>query len=466
MTTSNLGWTRLRSYSNSTKIPLKNSSRTEKYLTSLVMQADKKTIKAWCMYDWANSVYNLVINTAIFPIYYAAVTTTETNGDKVIFLGFELVNSVLYSYALAFAYLLSAALLPLLSGIADYTGKKKIFLKVFTYLGALSCMGMFFFTSHTLEWGILCVVFACLGYSSSLVFYDAFLPEIASEEETDRISGLGYAYGYGGSALMMIVSLVIIQMHDLFGLANSGIATRIVFLLVGIWWIGWAQIPFKKLPETVIKRKTKGKILLNGYKEIKSVFNSLKGLKDMKLYLISFFFFNMGVKTIMLLATLFGSKELGMKSGQLIPVLLIIQFVGMAGSILFAKVSEMKGNKFSLNVMIIAWIAVCVFAYTVEYVNQFYAMAVVVGLIMGGIQALSRATFSKLIPKDTKDHTSYFSFFDVTFHLSIVIGTFSYGLIEQLTGSMRNSTLALASFFILGLLFLSKVNLKHAKKLS
>lgn len=430
------------------------------------MKQPKNLVKAWCMYDWANSVYNLVINTAIFPIYYTAVTSASGTGDKVLFFGVEMVNSVLYSYALSFSYLISAVILPLLSGIADYTGRKKMFLKIFTYLGAFSCMGMFFFTGETLEWGIICVVLASVGYSSGLVFYDAFLPEIASDEETDRVSGLGYAYGYFGSALMMIASLILIQMHEVFGFANSGWATRTVFLLVGVWWIGWAQIPFRKLPDNVFDRKPTGRILLNGYLEIRKVFLVLKKLKNMKMYLISFFFFNMGVQTVMLLATLFGSKELHMESGQLITVLLIIQFVGVAGSLLFARLSERKGNKFSLTTMILVWIGVCFGAYFIDQHYQFYIIAVLVGLIMGGIQALSRATFSKLIPRDSEDHASFFSFFDVTYHMSVVLGTFSYGFIEQVTGSMRNSTLALAIFFILGLLFLTRVSMQHGKVIS
>lgn len=431
-----------------------------------MMKQPKKLIKAWCMYDWANSVYNLVINTAIFPIYYTAVTSGTGNGDKVQFFGMEVVNSVLYSYALSFSYLISAIILPLLSGIADYTGRKKMFLKLFTYLGATACMGMFFFTGDSLEWGIFCVVIACVGYSSGLVFYDAFLPEIATEAETDRVSGLGYAYGYFGSALMMILSLVLIENFELFGFPQKGWATRTVFLLVGIWWIGWAQIPFRKLPDNVFDRKPTGKILLNGYLEIKKVFLALRGLKNMKMYLISFFFFNMGVQTVMLLATLFGSKELKMESGQLITVLLIIQFVGVVGSLLFARISESMGNRFSLTIMILVWIGVCFSAYFIDQHYQFYIIAVLVGLIMGGIQALSRATFSKLIPRDSEDHASFFSFFDVTFHISVVLGTFSYGFIEQVTGSMRNSTLALAIFFIIGLLFLTRVRIHHGKAVS
>lgn len=418
------------------------------------IQPDKKVIKSWCMYDWANSAYNLVINTSIFPIYYTAVTANEAADHLVNFFGFQVINSVLYSYALSFSYLLSALILPLLSGMADYTGKKKTYLKIFTTIGSLACMGMFFFTSNTLEWGIICVVLASLGYSSSLVFYDAYLPEIAPASMTDRISARGYSYGYAGSALLLIASLVLITFYDTLGFSNQGDATRTVFLLVGLWWIGFAQLPFRHLPSNVFNRKPTGRVVLNGYRELRKVFYSLKQQPNTRNYLIAFLFFNMGVQTIMLLATLFGTKELNLGSGELIPVILIIQFVAIGGAMLFARLSEKRGNIFSLGTMIFIWIGICMFAYTITTVHEFYVVAILVGLVMGGIQALSRATFSKLIPRDTIDHASYFSFYDVTYHISVVLGTFSYGFIEQLTGSMRNSTLALASFFLIGFLLL------------
>ncbi len=425
---------------------------------------NKKVVNAWCMYDWANSVYNLVINTSIFPIYYTAITENIANNNQVDFFGFQVTNSVLYSYALSFSYLISALILPILSGMADYTGQKKFYLKLFTTMGALACMAMFFFQGDTpetvnVEFGIICVVLASLGYSSSLVFYDAYLPEIAPENLTDRVSARGYSFGYLGSALMLIISLVLIMKYEAFGFSGSGMATRVVFLLVGIWWIGFALIPFNKLPTNVFNRKPTGKILLNGYREIRGVFKQLKGLSNLKWYLLSFLFFNMGTQTVMLLATLFGKKELDLGADQLIPVILVIQFVGIAGSTLFARLSERKGNIYSLSAMILIWIAITIYAYFITSVYEFYVIAALVGLVMGGIQALSRATFSKLIPTDTQDHASFFSFFDVTYHVSVVLGTFSYGLIEHITGSMRNSTLALASFFVFGLIFLMKVKM-------
>lgn len=417
---------------------------------------NKKMINAWCMYDWANSVYNLVINTSIFPIYYSLVTSEYVN-----FLGFEILSSVLYTYALSFSYLLSASILPILSGIADYTGKKKLFLKLFTFIGAISSMSMFFFTESNLYWGIGCVIFASLGYSSSLVFYDAYLPEIATEDKTDRISAKGYSFGYGGSVILLIICAAAIMFipESPEDKETITLIMRWVFVGVGVWWIGFAQIPFRRLPSNVYGKKPTGEILLNGYRELKSVIGKLKDLPNIKRYIISFFFFNMGVQTVMLIATLFGTDVLGLGSAQLIPVIIIIQLIGILGSFLFARISEIKGNIFSLVVMIIIWIAISLYAYVITTEVQFYIIAVVVGLVMGGIQALSRATYSKLIPQDTEDHTSFFSFFDVTYHISVVLGTFSFGLINQLTGSMRNSTLALTLFFIVGLLVLLTVKM-------
>ncbi|MEP1097414.1 MAG: MFS transporter [Cyclobacteriaceae bacterium] len=426
------------------------------------MLNDKKTINAWCMYDWANSVYSLTITSAIFPIYYQAVAVNANGGDRVSFFGVEVVNSVLYSYALSASFLLVAIVLPILSGIADYAGKKKFFLKVFMTIGSLSCMGLFFFTGKNIEWGIFCSVFASVGYSGSLVFYDAFLNEIVTEDKRDIVSAKGYSYGYMGGVILLVINLVVIEMYDVFGLANQGIASRIAFLTVGIWWIGFSLYAISKLPENVHNRKPEGHFLTNGYKELRNVWMQLKEIGNMRKYLWAFFFYNMGVQTIMYLAALFGSKELHMESSKLIMTILIIQFVGIAGSYLFAFLSKKRGNVNSLMTMIVIWIFCCLYAYVVKREVEFIALASVVGLVMGGIQALSRATFSKIMPQDTKDTASFFSFYDVTYNLSIVFGTFAYGFIEQLTGSMRNSALALASFFVIGILFLSQVKLKDA----
>lgn len=416
------------------------------------------------MYDWANSVYSLVITSAIFPVYYQAVAVAESGGDTVLFFGYPIVNSVLYSWSLSASFLIIALILPLLSGMADYTGRKKFFMKIFVYTGGLGCMGLFFFTGiETIELAIIMSMLASIGYAGSIVFYDAYLPEIVTPDRYDRISAKGYSWGYYGSIILLVFNLVQIQFYESFGFSSEGQAVRFSFLLVGIWWIGFAQIPFAVLPENPFGRRPKLSALTGGYKEIVKVWNELKIQKNIRLYLAAYFFFNMGVQTVMYLAATFGSKELALPSDKLIMTVLLIQIVAAVGAHGFARLSEWRGNKFSLMVMITIWIGVCLAAFFVYNEYQFYAVAFTVGLVMGGIQSLSRATYSKIIPADTIDHASYFSFYDVTFNLSIVFGTFSYGLIEQLTGSMRNSTLALMSFFIVGMILLSRVKIQSIR---
>lgn len=425
---------------------------------------NSKTIRAWCMYDWANSVYSLVITSAIFPIYYKSVAVTD-RGDFVQFFGVTIENSVLYTYSLSFSFFIVALILPLLSGVADYAGKKKTFMKMFVAIGSLSCIGLFFFKDvGDLEWGILCSVMASIGYSGSLVFYDAFLPEIVTIDRYDATSARGYSMGYYGSVILMVICLFIITYSSAFGFSNEASAVRFTFLLVGFWWMGFSLITFRYVPENPYGRKATGNIWTKGYEELLKVWRSLKASPDLKRYLAAFFFFNMGVQTVMYLATLFGTDVLHLDSSKLIMTILLIQLVASVGAWLSAKFSAVYGNKLALMSMICIWIIICVAAYFINSEYQFYAVAFVVGMIMGGVQSLARATYTKLIPENTIDHASYFSFFDVTFNISIVVGTFSFGLINQITGSMRNSALALAIFFMLGLVMLSIVKSKKLVK--
>ena len=427
---------------------------------------DPRIIRAWTFYDWANSVYSLVIVSSIFPVYYQEVTTAADGSQQVDFLGFSLSNSVLLSYAISFSYVVVTPLLPVLSGIADYTGNKKAFMRFFAYLGGTACAGLYFFEASTLVWGIACVVMASIGYSGSVVFYDAYLPEIASKDRADAVSARGYIMGYLGSVILMVVSLVLITFPEAFGFSGAGAAVRTVFLLVGVWWIGFAQIPLRILPVGDRSNRVQGHILLSGYRELMKVWRRIRTMPDLQWYLLAYFFFNMGVQTVMYLAATFGSKELALPGPKLIATVLLIQLVGAAGARVFSGVSGRIGNKATLSYMISFWILICLTAYFVVHEYQFYALAVAVGMVMGGIQSLSRATYAKLIPSDTEDYASFFSFFDVVFNLSIVLGTFSYGLVEQVTGSMRNSTLVLMVFFVAGLLVLRRVNLPRPADLA
>ena len=424
---------------------------------------DKRTTNGWCMYDWANSVYSLTITTAVFPIYYEAVTTTDDGSKLVDFFGWSLPNTVLYSYALSASFLITALLIPLLSGVADYSGRKKSFLRIFAYFGALACAGMFLFTGENVEFGILMAVLASIGYSGSLVFYDAFLPEIATEDQFDRLSAKGYSLGYIGSVILLILNLAMIQMPDLFGIPDGTLPSRISFLTVAIWWIAFASYSLNRLPSNPYNKKAKGGWLLNGYKELKQVYGQIQKLPQMQKFVFGFFFYNAGVQAVMYLASLFGAKELEMETAELILTVLIIQLVAIGGAYGFAHLSKVKGNIYSIVTMILIWIVVCLLAFFVSNSIQFYGLAFMVGLIMGGIQALSRATFSKLIPADTTNHASYFSFYDVTFNVSIVFGTLAYGLIEHLTGSMRYSALGLSVFFIIGFLLVRQTKMSSSR---
>lgn len=423
------------------------------------INTSKKIQNAWAMYDWANSVYSLVITSTIFPVYFNSVTKGLNPVDKVDFFGFQIINTVLYSYSISFSFLIIAITSPILSGIADASGKKLQFMKFFAYLGSFSCIALFFFDGNNLEWGICFSVLASVGYAGSIVFYNAYLPEITSPDKYDILSAKGFALGYIGSVILLVVNLLMIQFPSWFMLSDGGMAARLSFLITGVWWAGFSQIPFRVLPQNPYGKDIKKEFLLKGYQEIRKVWNEVKQIKVMYRFLASFFFYSMGVQTVMYLAATFGDKELGLPGDQLILTILIIQVVAIGGSFLFAYISERFGNKISLVIMVLIWVGICGGAYFVYTVYEFFALAFVVGLVMGGIQALSRSTFSKLIPRNTTEHASYFSFYDVTEKLAIVLGTFSYGFIEQMTGSMRNSTLSLGIFFLVGLGFLLLVTI-------
>ncbi len=418
--------------------------------------ASKRVINGWAMYDWANSVYNLVITTTFYPVYYTEMTKAEPFNGTVNFLGRSYVNTALYNYALAATYLLVAILLPVLSSVADYKGNKKRFMQFFCTLGALACSSLYFFKPEYFSIGIISMMLAAFGFYCSLVFYNSYLPEIAAEKDRDRISAKGFTFGYIGSVTMQIIGFLLVFFWEKIPFLNSaGDAVRLTFLLVGIWWLGFAQIPFRRLPNgNAIKREErKTNFITGGFNELKIVFSQLMKMPVLKRFLFAFFFYNMGVQTVMLAATNFGSKVLNLPSTKLIITVVLIQLVAIAGAFLMAKLSSLYGNFRVLIGVVILWIFVCIAGYLMQTEYHFYGLAIAVGLVMGGIQALSRSTYSKLMPV-TKDTASFFSFYDVTEKIAIVIGLSAFGLIEEQTKNMRNSVLSLIVFFTIGLLWL------------
>ena len=424
--------------------------------------ASKKVVNGWAMYDWANSVYNLVITSTIFPAYYEAVTgdgNENTLIDKIKIGPYEFSNTALYNYVLGIAFVIVAILSPILSSIADYRGNKKQFLRFFCTMGSLACASLYFFDSNHIMGGLFSVIIACVGFWSSLVFYNSYLPEIAAPADRDRISAKGFMMGYIGSVLLQLICFVFVLKPELFGI-TVGKASQISFLLVGIWWMGFGWLSISKLPEgTGVAGVHSKNLITQGYKELHKVWIELKELPVLKRFLLSFFFYNMGVQTIMLAATLYGKSELNIPTTNLILAILIIQIVAIPGAHIMAKLASKWGNFNTIMIAIVIWIGGCIMGYYLprNAIVPFYTLAIVVGFVMGGIQSVSRSTYSKLMP-ETHDTTSYFSFFDVTEKVAIVIGMFSFGFINEITGSQRNSVLALTIFFIIGLVLLYRTS--------
>ncbi len=429
----------------------------------MLTKGSKKLINAWAFYDWANSVYSLVISTAVFPIYYSNLTDSFANIDGTInFLGTEWDPTTLYDYTLAISFFIVAFFSPILSGIADYSGDKLKFLKGFCWLGSLSVMSLFFFEGADTLWiGLFGTVMASIGFWGSIVFYNAYLPEVAFPEQQDKVSAKGFIFGYAGSIFLLLFSLYMVNNPELFGLKNAGMASRVTFLIVGIWWVGFAQFTYAKLPKSEVKRKITRGILGKGLHELKIVFDEVKQAYNLKMFLSSFFLYSVGVQTIILMAGIFGSKELGLPTTNLILAILLVQFVAIAGAFLFSRISDIIGNYGALKITIAIWGIVCFIAFSLDKSMEeielyFYGLGALIGLVMGAIQSLSRSTYSKLLP-ETEDHATYFSFYDVTEKIAIVFGMFTFGLLNSLTGSMQSSVLFLAVFFLISFVLMSFV---------
>jgi len=434
-------------------------------ITAPVLEkGSKKLINAWAFYDWANSVYSLVISSAIFPIYYGLIFS-ETN--SIPFFGYEVKNTAMISFVTASAFLVVAFMSPLLSGIADYIGNKKLFMKLFVYIGSVSCLGLYWFEIETIYMGLLFYFLAMIGLWASLVFYNSYLPDIAFPHQHDRASARGFSMGYIGSVLLLLFNLTMVMKPQWYGIMGTELeaslkAMKYSFVSVGIWWAGWSQISFYYLPNgNSNSQKMTKDIFWNGFRELRSVWEELKSNFKLKRYLGAFFVYSMSLQTVLLVAAYFGEEEIAWgstseKTTGLIISILLIQLVGILGAILTSRSSERFGNISTLIVVNIIWAGLCVYAYYIQTPLQFYCIAGMVGMVMGGLQSLSRSTYSKYLPK-TEDTTSYFSFYDVTEKIGIIIGMVLFGSLDQITGSMRTSILFFVLFFVLGAILLIRV---------
>ena len=428
-----------------------------------LQKGNKKLINAWAFYDWANSVYPLVISSTIFPIYYSAISDEISYVD---FLGYQFKNTALISFVTAIAFLVVALKTPLLSGIADYIGNKKRFMKIFVYTGSISCMGLYFFELHNLYMGLFFYFFALIGFWASLVFYNSYLPDIAHPNQQDFASARGYSMGYIGSVLLLIFNLSMVIKPDWYGITGSPAeattkAMKYSFITVGFWWALFSQYSFYYLPTGKSLGKIDKRVILNGFFELRGVWNKLKDYPNLKKFLPAFFVYSTAIQTVVLIATYFGEEEINWPSAQektigLIVSILIIQIIAIFGAYFTASAAKRYGNITTLIAVNCIWATLCVFAFFIRTPYEFYLAAGGVGLVMGGIQSLSRSTYSKLIPQTNKT-TSFFSFYDVTQKVGIIFGMMIFGTIDQITGSMRNSVLFFLILFILGALLLTRI---------
>lgn len=425
-------------------------------------RGDKKLLNAWAAYDWANSVYSLTIVSTIFPIFYALLFDKAGTKEVELF-GMLFKHTSVITFITALAFLVIVVLSPILSGIADYLGNKKAFMRFFCYLGSAACVGLYWFSLEHIYFSLLCYFCGVVGFWGSIVFYNSYLPDIALPEQYDRVSARGFSMGYAGSVLLLLLNLALVMKPELIGLdegTESALLTmRISFLTVGIWWFGFSQIPFYYLPNNRHKdRQASLRLLSKGYKELHKVWLSLKASPRLKGFLFAFFVYSMGVQTVLLVATYFGTEEIAWENEQqrttgLIISVLVIQLVAILGASATVWVVRRMGNIATLIALNAVWIAICIVAYHIQSPTAFYVLAGFVGLVMGGIQTLSRSTYSAYLPA-TEDTTSFFSFYDVTEKLGIVIGMGIYGLIDQFTSNMRNATVSLVVFFSLGIILL------------
>lgn len=475
-----------------------------------------KIMKAWAFYDWANSVYSLVITSTIFPIYYTILTTQYNKKEFV-----EVANQVqevpvrymikifgnqyepdaVLSFSYAISFILVVFLSPFLSSLADTIGNKKSFLQFFCYLGATSCMGLAMFTGmHNLFLGLLFSITASVGFWGSLVFYNSFLPDIATPENQDSLSAKGFIYGYVGSVVLLILCLFLIQgiTHDQ---KTQNILIRISFLLTGAWWFGFSQYTFKHLPQfgEIKGELPKDLVLLNyknvfknhrehggfwrvvrdnvrfyidiakeSFKELFKVGKKLFGSRDLKFFLSSFFFYSVGMQTIFLMATPFGSNEVFPKYEEkykLIITILVIQVVAIFGAYLFSKLSKKIGNKNVITISVIIWVGCCLSAFSLTRENPniqylFYGLAGLIGLVMGGLQAMSRSTYSKLLPENSTETTTFFSFYDVLEKIAIICGMLIFSVFIQKFGNMQYAFIVMSAFFLVGAVLIRFVKAK------
>ncbi|HAS74899.1 MAG TPA: MFS transporter [Clostridiales bacterium UBA8960] len=406
-----------------------------------------KLERSWALYDWANSAYTMTVTTTVFPLYFKAAASD---------MGITASQSTAYwGFANSIATFLIAFLAPILGTIADYFGFKKRFFMIFLAIG-VSANFLLGFVPET-KWVLLLFVYilTAIGFSGSNIFYDAFLVDVTEDDRMDRVSTLGYALGYIGSTIPFIIAMAIILLSQQGILPFDGYTTpKIAFVLTAVWWLAFS-IPMAKDVKQVHGIPREPKLILNSFKRMGRTFKNIKMHKPAFMFLIAYFFYIDGVDTIIKMATSYGS-DLGIDSNTLLIILLVTQFVAFPSAIIFGQLADRFKGKTMLYVAIIIYTGICIYAYFMKTTFDFWVLAILVGSVQGGIQAISRSYFAKLIPK--KNANEFFGFFNIFGKFAAIMGPFLVGYVTLVTGRSNYGVMSIVVLFIIGGLVLTQVN--------
>lgn len=412
----------------------------------------RKEIVSWAMYDWANSAFATTIMAAVLPVFYYDVAAKNLDRTTA---------SAFYGYSQSIAMVCVAILAPILGALADYSNSKMKFLRFFAYMGMIASVLLAFVGEGDYLLASFLLIIGTIGFSGSNVFYDAFLPEIAPEEDIDRISTRGYAFGYIGGGLLLVINLAMIMKPGLFFLPNTLIATQLSFASVGVWWFLFSIPMFRNVKERKLEtRKISGSYIGIGFKRLKETFKEINQFKNLLVFLIAFWLYNDGISTIIKMATIYG-RDIGIGSTDLIAALLITQFVGIPFAFLFGWIAKKINPKRALYIALWTYVIIIIFGYFMQTALHFYLLAITVGFVQGGSQALSRSIFGSMVPKNR--HAEFFGFYGISAKFSAIFGPFVFALVGQLTGSSRLGIVSLLIFFLVGMLLLKRVDIDQGK---
>ena len=410
---------------------------------------NRREIVSWMFYDWANSAFATVMMAAILPVYYSQVAASSLSAN---------IASSYWGYTNTIAMIIIAFLSPILGAISDMKHIKLNFMKFFVFLGVMSSALLYFVKSG--HWFLASVLYIIgrIGFSGGNLFYDSFLPHIAKEDKVDKISTLGYAWGYLGGGLLLAINLSMIMNPTIFGIEDPQLAPRISFISVGLWWAIFSIPIFKYVSEPQLKYKLveKKNVILIGFRRVKQTLKEIRSFRQVFLFLLAFWFYNDGIGTIMVMAVIFGS-EIGIGQEHLIGAILTVQFLGIPFTILFGKLAQKITAKRAIYLGLIVYTLIAIGGYFMTSALHFWLLAIGVGMVQGGTQALSRSLFSQMTPKSKS--AEFFGFFDISQKFSGIVGPAIFGLIAYLAGSSRPSIFALIVFFIGGMFLLEKVRL-------